>query len=329
MPCFLSSFQPPEGAALTPEEIANAHRAAAESIRRRHERDSAALLDSLAAQKASQRSRLQAQLAAIATQKKGNLKSLNNDAKDTESYATEADILAELREVDWLYKEQEAAALRQTQQQVMLQLAGIFVSKSVLEGGEGDGGVGGAEALGGASLYESGEGGGAEGYYLQSPREPGAGGGGGGALSRRGGEVGRGVRDWLQGVEGLRGAFLESAADLQAKLSLAFAEAETVSGRAVAGAGTVAEGDEGGEDDCEFQHSRRALAVYMNKVIVLCAVCCVECAPSLLPSPPSQGRGRLVQCSGEPTEHLFVICYSRCFCWWSWWRQRNYRSILC
>ena len=221
-----------KGLPLTEEEELASQRAAAEAIRKRHERDSANLLESLADQKAKQRARLQAMLTRRCDAERRGAAYLPEDGD-----LAEADVLAELRDLDVVYSVQEAAALKQAQQQVLLQLAGVHVSTSkVLPAAAGQAGPTSPGDDDDALLQA-----------LASPR------GGPGEAA--------GVRYWLEGVEALSDAFLGSASDLQGRLASAFrSDSGDDSGQG--------QGQEEEEEEEEVQRNRRALAAFMNKVVV-------------------------------------------------------------
>ena len=161
-----------------------------------------------------------------------------------------------------VFREQERAALRQTQEQVLLQLAGAHIAADTVHPK--------IQSKSPQQPNSHAEGDGDDGYLL-SPR--------GAVLDDT-----APTRRWLQSIEGLRDAFLSSSGELQARLSAAFAETE--------GLGQVTDNDSRDpEDDSEFQQHRRALAAYMSKVVISSFNAQV--------SPPSALLGALASGSGN------------------------------
>lgn len=175
-----------KGGPLSPEEEMEAQRAAAEAIRKRHERDSANLLASLADQKSKQRAKLLAQL-------QGKL-STGDDSEGRQSALSDAEVRAELSELDEIYSQQETQAIHSAQRQVLLQLAGININSSLLEPSASSNKEGDDD-----DLYAA----------LGSPRSS--------AIDKA-----SAMREWLVGVEGLRNAYLNTASELQTRLVGAF-----------------------------------------------------------------------------------------------------------
>jgi len=160
-----------------------------------------------------------------------------------------------------VFREQERAALRQTQEQVLLQLAGAHIAADTVHPK--------IQSKSPQQPNAHAEGDGDDGYLL-SPR--------GAVLDDT-----APTRRWLQSIEGLRDAFLSSSGELQARLSAAFAETE--------GLGQAIDNDSRDpEDDSEFQQHRRALAAYMSKVVISSFNAQV--------SPPSALLGALASGSG-------------------------------
>jgi Holliday junction resolvasome RuvABC DNA-binding subunit len=171
----------PQDALLTEQERCDAHRAAADALKQRFERDQQALLESLEAERLKQRARV---LKSLAAKRKGRTSSQGPAAEAEE----EARALVAMNvEFDGM----QAAALAKAQEHALLALAAIHLSEADLAvTGPGAAGAEGEED----DDYLSGE-----------------------SRTASGGDLARG-RAWLDRLQGVKQAYAEAGSDLFLRL---------------------------------------------------------------------------------------------------------------